>query len=327
MKNKNLISVVIPFFNSENFLEKCLTSLLNQEHTNFEVILVDDQSTDESQKIAMKFANNDKRFKLFVNKSNMGAAYSRSLAIKKSKGEFVAILDSDDIALPNRFVKQLDYLTSNPKIDILGSAAEEFNTTTGESAIRKHYLKHEGLIINLLTDMPFINSSLMFRSRCFEKLEELYDETFVPAEDFELLVRLKEKGCYFENISDVLVKRHLHKSSITHTKQKNLEQARLHIIAFQLGPYATLNKLLYHLEYGNKLITYDLSIEFLKNKNKFKSMLTDVRFQSFYGEENWRKHVSELLRKLIQECKLKLGWKKFYFIKTKYELINWSFGN
>lgn len=92
---QNLISVIIPVYNTEQYLKKCLDSILNQTYTNLEVICINDGSTDKSLKILNNYVKTDKRIKI-INQNNLGASYSRNVGIKNAKGEWISFIDSDD---------------------------------------------------------------------------------------------------------------------------------------------------------------------------------------------------------------------------------------
>ncbi len=107
----NLVSVIMPSFNSEKYIGDSIRSVLTQTYKNFELIVVDDSSTDRTIDIIKGF--NDDRIKLFINDTNRGAAFSRNLALKAAKGRFIAFLDSDDKWFENKTELQVDFMISN----------------------------------------------------------------------------------------------------------------------------------------------------------------------------------------------------------------------
>ena len=94
-------SVIIPVFNSEKYLSDCLKSVLNQNHTNYEIIIINDNSTDSSKKILNKFKKKYSKIRILNNKINLGVSASRNKGILKAKGNYIVFLDSDDLLLPN----------------------------------------------------------------------------------------------------------------------------------------------------------------------------------------------------------------------------------
>ena len=106
-----LVSVVMPVYNDSRFICETISSVLNQTHSNFELLIIEDCSKDNSLEIIKEFM--DKRIKLFVNETNKGAAYSRNKGIKEATGEFIAFLDGDDLWTPDKLEKQLEFMISN----------------------------------------------------------------------------------------------------------------------------------------------------------------------------------------------------------------------
>ncbi len=110
MKNKNLVSIVTPVYNAEKFIEEAIDSVQAQTHDNWELLLIDDCSSDKSVELIKKRANKDKRIKLFKNKTNSGAAKSRNVGTTNAKGRYVAFLDADDLWHKDKLKKQLKFM-------------------------------------------------------------------------------------------------------------------------------------------------------------------------------------------------------------------------
>ena len=113
-----MISVIVPVYNVEKYLEECLESIQNQTYTDIEVILVNDGSTDNSEVICEKYCEQDKRFKL-INQKNQGQSSARNVGVEASTGEFIAFVDSDDIIKINYLEELMQYMTED--IDIVES--------------------------------------------------------------------------------------------------------------------------------------------------------------------------------------------------------------
>ena len=109
----DLISIITPCYNSESYLEECISSVINQTYINWEMLIVDDGSTDNSCDIINRHANSEIRIKPILLDNNIGASLSRNLAIAKSKGRYIAFLDSDDIWLPTKLSTQLEFMKEN----------------------------------------------------------------------------------------------------------------------------------------------------------------------------------------------------------------------
>ena len=112
-KQENLVSIITPSYNSEKFISKTINSILNQTYNNWELLITDDCSTDETLNIIRSFQENDNRIKLFKLAANKGAGEARNNSIEKAKGRFIAFLDSDDQWKPNKLEIQIDFMLSN----------------------------------------------------------------------------------------------------------------------------------------------------------------------------------------------------------------------
>ena len=123
---KPLLTVLMPVYNAEKFLAESIGSILNQTYYNFELLILDDASTDNSLKIIKAHAKEDKRIKVLVNKTNQKQAKCRNRLLKNSKTEFIAWMDADDISLPRWLQTQIDFLKQNPNIDVVNCQLQIF---------------------------------------------------------------------------------------------------------------------------------------------------------------------------------------------------------
>lgn len=134
-----LISVIIPVYNVEKYLEQCLDSVINQNLQDIEIICVDDGSTDNSPSILEKFSSKDNRIKIF-SKENGGQASARNLGIKKAKGKYIAFVDSDDFIKEDMFVKLYD-VAENNNLDIAMCKIALYDDNTGNIDENAWYYK------------------------------------------------------------------------------------------------------------------------------------------------------------------------------------------
>ncbi|KOP37322.1 glycosyltransferase family 2 protein [Flavobacterium sp. WLB] len=109
----DLVSILTPTYNTEKFIRATIESVQNQTYQNWEMILVDDASTDETVKIIADFAEKDNRIKLFKLPKNSGNGFARNVALEKASGKYIAFLDADDLWFPNKLEKQLQFLNAN----------------------------------------------------------------------------------------------------------------------------------------------------------------------------------------------------------------------
>ncbi|MDD4353774.1 MAG: glycosyltransferase family A protein, partial [Candidatus Nanoarchaeia archaeon] len=122
MKNHR-ISVIMSAYNTERYIAEAIESILNQTFKDFEFIIIDDGSTDDSLKIIKRYVKKDRRIKLIHNKKNIGLTKSLNKGLKIAKGQYIARMDADDISLPQRFQIQYDFLEKNKDIFLIGTTA------------------------------------------------------------------------------------------------------------------------------------------------------------------------------------------------------------
>lgn len=195
------ISVVMSVYNGMPYLKDSVESILKQSYKNFEFIIVDDSSTDDTY--AYLTTIQDKRIKLVKNNKNLGLSASLNRALKISKGTYIARMDADDISDPQRLSKQISFLTSNKSIDLCGTFAALIDKN-GTKVGKLHYPQKPGEIKRkIVLYNPIIHPSLMAREAVFKKLKG-YDEEFDGAEDYELLMR-GLKLFNYANISEELL--------------------------------------------------------------------------------------------------------------------------
>jgi glycosyltransferase involved in cell wall biosynthesis len=246
------ISVMMPMFNSEKYIGIAIESILNQTFKDFELIILNDGSTDNSKKIAESYR--DKRIRLIENAENQGLARTRNRLIAEAKGEFLAWLDSDDIALPQRLQIQVDFLAKNPNHALVASWARIIgsdNLPMGNFV--KSYIPNTDLSALLLFVNYIVQSSVMLRRNMLP--DEHYNLDFPPTEDYELWVRIAQKHP-IAILKDILVDYRVHDANISFTQNecamrtvKMNHQRQLQ----QLGISPTLEEidLHYALSFGN----------------------------------------------------------------------------
>lgn len=202
-----VISVVMPVYNSEKYLRESIESILNQIFNNFEFIIVDDCSTDNSLEIIKSYK--DKRIKLIKNKKNLGTVKSRNIGLKEAQGDYIAIMDSDDISLVHRLNTQVNYLMGHPKIYLVGSSAIFIDEDGKETKRFRKYDDSEMLAWRMPKSCGIVHSSVMFRN----PIEIFYDEFYTSAHDYNMYLDLLDMGENLTNLPQFLVKHREHSES------------------------------------------------------------------------------------------------------------------
>jgi glycosyltransferase involved in cell wall biosynthesis len=193
------ISVGISFYNTEKYLKDAIVSVLNQTYKNFELILIDDGSTDESLKIAKSFK--DSRIRLIESGKNLGLAKRLNQLTRESSGEYIARMDADDIMDVTRLEEQLNYIESHKDIDVLGSFAYSIDANNNITGFRTKP-NHPCTVEEIMTHASFIHPSIIAKRQWF--IDNPYDENALRMEDFNLWMRTFEKS-YFYNMENPLM--------------------------------------------------------------------------------------------------------------------------
>ena len=211
-----IISVLLPVHNAEPYLILALDSLLEQTFPDFEVIAINDGSTDSSGQILNQYALKDSRIRVF-HRQQRGLVLTLNEGIDLARGQWIARMDADDVALPRRFELQLIQLNLTDA-DFCGGAVVCF----GESrTIYSYPQSNEGCGVQLLFGVPVAHPTVIGRRSAFISLR--YDPKFKHAEDYDLWQRAWELGYKFTNVSDLILRYRVHKKQVS--KSFSLEQS------------------------------------------------------------------------------------------------------
>lgn len=209
------VSIIMSVYNGSDYIEETLRSIFEQEYKNFELIIIDDASTDNTVEIINKFQ--DKRVILKINNENKRLAYNLNVAISLAEGEYIARIDADDICSMDRLTKQVNLLEENSNLLIVGGYAKQF----GDShKLMKYPLIHEEIKTALLFENCLCHPAVMYRNKP-EVIQ--YDPEFKASQDYELWTRLiwSEE---FANISDIVLNYRVHKKQtkfVLHKEQNS----------------------------------------------------------------------------------------------------------
>ena len=228
------VSVIMNCLNGAPYLREALDSVFAQTFQDWEIVFWDNGSTDNSNAIACSYGE---RVRCFSNKTTTPLGAARNRAFAEAQGEYIAILDVDDIWLPNKLERQLPLLENDPKVGLVFSNSLFFDDE-GDRA--KHFQQthpHRGYVFGALLQDNFISSETMvFRRSVLERLSPLFDERFTMVMDYELSLRvaLSRKLDY---IDECLSKWRIHEDSGTHTMRFRFPQEYMLMLEKMLGTY------------------------------------------------------------------------------------------
>jgi glycosyltransferase involved in cell wall biosynthesis len=208
------VSVLMPVHNGAQFLRESIDSILNQTFTDFEFLIIDDGSTDETTNIIASYT--DPRIKNHRLEKNVGLPAALNSGLSLAKGTYIARMDADDISTRGRLETQVNFLNTHEEIGVVGSWARVFGTTS--SYVWKNPKKPEDIKALLPFSCCLLHPTVMLRKSILEKNSLKYNEDFLSAQDYELWSKLWQRT-EFANVPQVLLHYRVNDQSISHTKR------------------------------------------------------------------------------------------------------------
>lgn len=212
------ISVIMAVYNGEDYLDQAIKSVLEQSYRHFEFIIIEDASTDSSAKTIKQYADGDERIQIIQNDKNLGLAASLNKGMSIAKGDYIARMDADDVALPQRLQVQCDFLKNHKDYVLCGSNAiiiDAENNTIRETKLANSDEEIRAMCLFL---NPFVHPSVMMRTAPLEKMVLRYDESFDTTQDWAFWVELMDCGKMF-NIEKSLIEQRHHENSTSYQKR------------------------------------------------------------------------------------------------------------
>jgi glycosyltransferase involved in cell wall biosynthesis len=209
-----LVSVSISVFNAEQYLRPAIESILNQSFQDFELLLLDDGSVDQSLKILQEYTAKDSRIQV-ISRENRGVPKTRNELLAMAQGEFVAVMDADDIALPDRLARQVKFLQQHPEVVCVGGSYQLIDEA-GRLVLARYAVPECDAEIQaqLLAGFGSIHHPCLLIRKAAMLQVGGYNETMVTGSDLDLLLRLGEVG-QLVNLRDPVLQYRLHSQSIT----------------------------------------------------------------------------------------------------------------
>lgn len=208
------VSVIMAVYNSAKMVGQAIESILNQTFADFEFIICDDCSDDDTYRIVTEYAQKDNRIVLLRNEKNMRAAATRNRCIDKARGNYIAVMDDDDISYPERFERQVDFLNKNPEYDFVSTGVDIFDgeKITSSSLPKKSQPQKE----DFLWGVPFAHPTTIFRAI---KLREVgcyrVSRETCRGQDFDLFLRM-----YAVGMKGYILPASLHKYYVSYESMK-----------------------------------------------------------------------------------------------------------
>lgn len=218
------VSVVMPVYNAQTFVAEAVRSVLAQTFADFECIAVDDGSTDDSLAILRQLAADDDRLRI-ITRANTGIVGALNDGLAAARGEFIARMDADDVCMPTRFERQVEYLRAHADVVALGTWVQEIDRFDSPLAQRRTPVEHDAIDAAHLAGHggQIAHPSVMMRHDAVERIGG-YREAFPFAEDLDLFLRLAEVG-RLANLPDTLLHYRQHEANVCFTRQGRQRQS------------------------------------------------------------------------------------------------------
>lgn len=212
---KPRISVILPAYNAGRYLREAVQSILDQTYTDFEILLLNDGSTDDTEQVALSFT--DPRVRYIPNPHNMGLANTINRGISLAQGELIARMDADDISLPTRFQTQVEYLEAHPEVMLCSCGIQQFGAADRLMIGKNNF---EQVKVDMLFSSAIGHASSMWRRAFFEENNLLFDQDEFPAEDYGLWARAVFCGTLV-NTPEVLYRYRIYPEQVTATDKRS----------------------------------------------------------------------------------------------------------
>lgn len=298
------VSCIMSNYNTDiGMLEESINSILSQTYRDFELIIIDDQSTDDSILTIERLASIDKRIVVLKNHVNSGLAYSLNKGISISKGKYIARMDTDDISLPDRFQKQVEYLNEHPEVDILGTYAETFGDGNGLSF--NPFVSINDCKCHLIFVPCLIHPTVMIRKSFLNEHNLQYNAKYLCSQDFDMWTRCADVG----NVSmlrKVLLKYRIHGTQISNKKRELQRRYAIEICERQLQNIDIIpndNELLYHLVLCGK---DELTLQNINGVVSWKNRIIEANaVRGYYNDKALKKILNNRIFNLLLNSKIK----------------------
>jgi glycosyltransferase involved in cell wall biosynthesis len=241
-----IVSVIISTYNDKNTLLHAINSVLNQTYKDFELILINDGSTDCSLNIIKEYLEKDNRI-ILINKENSGLTKSLNIGLKKAKGKYIARIDADDIWKLTKLEKQIKFLEKNQNYGLIGTAYDEIDEY-GNIIYKKQrtllLLNDKDIKKNIVKFNPFFHSSVVFRKEILSNIG-FYNESFKYTQDYEFWIRIISSYKVI-NLDEILASRRYSENMISIKKEK---EQKIYAIKAKLLAIQLLNKSIFDYRY------------------------------------------------------------------------------
>ncbi len=287
MIDQPLVSVLMPVYNGAKYLAEAIESILQQTYTHFELVIVNDGSTDTSEQIILAYE--DPRIRYVKNEENLGIVRTRNKLFTLAKGEYLAIMDCDDVAYPQKLALQVSFLEQHPSYGLCGTWAKMIDEEQHIKGYIQPPSENNMIRINLLFQSSFVQSTVVIRRQALGILQ--YDEDFPVAEDFDLWERLSRQT-QMHNIPQFLLQYRSYSANISHSKELLLSNKRNVIIQRQLAQWGKVDaQLLQTVILVGNLLKLDQAFPFSRIQHDLQYFIHQNKTREIYPSSDFEAFV------------------------------------
>ncbi len=222
------ISVIMPVYNAEKFLLQAIDSILHQSFADFEFLICDDCSSDNSPAILQQAAAADARIKIFRNEKNSGVTCSLNRLLQEASAPLIARMDADDIAMPKRLELQFEFMQNHPATAVAGGDLEIIDENNNTLGMRYYSRSWQEIKKQMMCRSPLAHPSVIMRKNVIDQLGGYLEQP--GCEDYYLWLRIAENGYELANLPETLLRYRLSANQI---KQRNMKKSLLSTIRLQ----------------------------------------------------------------------------------------------
>ena len=221
-----IVSVIMAVHNGEGYLDDAVKSILSQTFSDFEFIIIDDGSTDGTAALLKEFERSDRRIRLYWNEKNLGLSQSLNIGLGFARGEYIVRMDADDISLPERLRKQVEYMECHADVGVCGTWAELIGDQTGSL---KHPTAHDEIYTKMLFENGIMHPTVIMRLAVLDQNNLRYEVREPYIEDYDLWSRAIP-FMQFANIPEVMLHYRLHRANTynLHGDEQRIGRARIY---------------------------------------------------------------------------------------------------
>ena len=280
----SLVSVIMPAYNAEKYIGKAIESILNQTYDNLELIIIDDNSEDNTVNVIQAYSS--KKIRFFKNEINMGISYSTNFGIKQAAGKYIALQDDDDISEIDRIEKQVLFLDNHYDIDVLGGGCVfiDGNDVFIKAGVTPRNNPNYIRAMLLFNNLDFVNTSMMCRKDFLVVNNLWYEEACYGMQDYLFYIKASKVG-RISSVPDIIVKCRLHDKNSTNLYFTNHEEERA-------NKYMEFRK--YSLNESGFLLS--------KKDMYFLNRVLAEKNKQINGYEEWI-HMKEIFKSLLSQAR------------------------